>query len=51
MEDNFNCDICGIDIENDGEGSAFCNGSAFSNVGYDDRIACINCCGNIKFEE
>ena len=29
---NLECDFCNVFIENDGEGSAFCNGSAFSNV-------------------
>ncbi len=40
---NLECDFCNIFIENDGEGSAFCNGTAFSNIGFDDRIACPDC--------
>ena len=40
---NLECDFCNVVIENDGEGSAFCNGSAFSNIGVDDRIACPDC--------
>lgn len=43
-DNNFECDFCGIIISNDGEGSAFVDGSAFSNVGEgDDRIACESC--------
>jgi hypothetical protein len=49
-EENLNCDFCLLEIENDGEGSAFCDGTAFSNVGYDERIACSDCCGNLKVE-
>ena len=49
-QDNFKCDFCNVFIENDGEGSAFVDGSAFSNVGVDDRIACPDCCGQIKEE-
>ena len=48
---DLSCDFCNIKIPNDGEGSAFSDGSAFSNLGYDDSIACSNCCGNIKIEE
>jgi len=40
---NLECDFCNLFIENDGEGSAFCNGTAFSNIGVDDRIACPDC--------
>ena len=42
------CDFCSAEIKNDGEGSAFSNGTAFSNVGTDDRIACADCCGNME---
>jgi len=42
---NLNCDFCNGEIENDGEGSAFSNGTAFS--GTDERVACENCCGSI----
>ena len=46
-QDNFSCDFCGIEIEN-----TTCDlGSAYTNLGYDDRVACEDCCGNIKFEE
>ena len=48
---DLTCDFCNVQIKNDGEGSAFCDGSAYSNVGYDDRTACENCCGQIHFEE
>ena len=44
------CDFCNVVIENDGEGSAFCNGMAFTSpyasceeVLSDDRIACPDC--------
>ena len=40
---NLECDFCNVCIENDGEGSAFCDGTAFSNIGVDDRIACPDC--------
>ena len=39
----LDCDFCNVLIENDGEGSAFCNGNAFSNLGVDDRIASPDC--------
>ena len=42
-DNNFECDFCGNIISNDGEGSAFVDGSAFSNIGVDDRIACPDC--------
>tara|TARA_R110000803_G_C11708627_1_gene286573 strand:- start:30 stop:449 length:420 start_codon:yes stop_codon:yes gene_type:complete len=53
-QDNIQCDFCGEEIENrtsffDGD-SAFLDGSAFTNLGYDDRVACADCAGNIKFE-
>lgn len=48
---NLECDICKILIENDGEGSAFTDGSAFSNVGVDDRIACPKCAFYLKQED
>ena len=50
--DSLLCDFCGSSIENF-DGSAFSDGSGFSNFPYDTRIACIRdeCCGNIKFEE
>ena len=48
---NFNCDFCNKEIENDGEGSAFSDGTAFSNIGTDDRIACADCCGELNLEE
>jgi len=54
-QENFPCDFCDEEIENwtDEQGgmSAFSDGSAYSNIGYDDRIACTDCCGNIKFED
>lgn len=53
-QDNFPCDFCGVEIENvtsDLNGmSAFLDGSAFTNIGYDDRVACEDCCDQIKFE-
>lgn len=48
---NLECDFCKILIENDGEGSAFTDGSAFSNVGVDDRIACPKCAFYLKQED
>ena len=55
FQDNFPCDFCGVEIENvtcELVGSfAFLDGSAFTNLGYDDRVACEDCCGNIKFED
>ena len=54
-QDNLQCDFCKKEIENvtcDLVGmSAFLDGSAFTNLGYDDRVACENCCDQIKFEE
>ena len=54
-QDNFPCDFCGKEIENvtsDLDGmSAFLMGSAFTNLGYDDQVACEDCCDQIKFEE
>ena len=55
FQDNFPCDFCGEEIENvtsymDGM-SAFLDGVAFTNLGYDDRIACEDCCGYIKFND
>jgi len=47
----ISCDFCNVLIESDGEGSAFCDGSAFSNVGIDDRIACSNCIGYLNEEQ
>jgi len=46
----FNCDFCNKEIENDGEGSAFSDGTAFSNIGTDDRIACVKCCEKLITE-
>ena len=55
FQDNFPCDFCGEEIENTTsviEGmSAFNDGSAYSNLGYDDRVACEDCCGYIKFND
>ena len=48
---DLTCDFCNVQIKNDGEGSAFCDGSAYSNVGYDDRITCSDCCGQLQLEE
>jgi len=48
---NFNCDFCNKEIENDGEGSAFSDGTAFSNIGTDDSIFCADCCGELNLEE
>ena len=48
---NLNCDFCSAEIKNDGEGSAFSDGTAFSNIGTDDRIACSDCCGQLEREE
>ena len=48
MKEHLECDFCNVFIENDGEGSAFCNGTAFSNVGVDNRIACPNCVDYLK---
>ena len=43
-DNNLECDFCGNIIFNDGEGSAFVDGTAFSNVGEgDDRISCESC--------
>ena len=54
-QDNFPCDFCGKEIENTTSEiygmSAFNDGSAYSNLGYDDRVACENCCGYIKFND
>jgi len=54
-QDNFPCDFCGEEIENTTSEivgmSAFLDGVAFTNLGYDDRVACENCCGNIKFRD
>ena len=54
-QDNFPCDFCGVEIENVtcefGGMSAFTDGSAYTNLGYDDRVACEDCCGQIEFEE
>ena len=47
----MNCDFCDVEIKNDGEGSAFCDGSAFSNVGIDERVSCAECCENIELEK
>ena len=47
----MNCDFCGVEIKHDGEGSAFCDGSAFSNVGIDERVSCEECCENIELDE
>ena len=47
---NLNCDFCNVNIP-DEEGSSFSDGTAFSNVGHDDRIACSDCCGQINLEE
>ena len=44
------CDFCGKKLPSI-EGSAFCDGSAFSNIGYDDRIACSNCIEKLTIEE
>ena len=44
--DSLICDFCNINIPND-EGSAFCDGSAFSNVGIDERVSCAECCGKL----
>ena len=46
----MDCDFCGVHVECE-EGSAFNDGTLYSNVGYDDRVACKDCCGNIKFKE
>ena len=48
---NLNCDFCSAESKNDGEGSAFSDGTAFSNIGTDDRIACSDCCGQLEREE
>ena len=54
-QENFPCDFCGEEIENtmcEITGmSAFNDGSAYTNLGYDDRNACTDCCGYIKFED
>ena len=42
------CDFCSAEIKNDGEGSAFSDGTAFSNIGTDDSISCADCCGNME---
>tara|TARA_R100000781_G_C4057286_1_gene119808 strand:+ start:675 stop:842 length:168 start_codon:yes stop_codon:yes gene_type:complete len=44
------CDFCGEKLPSI-EGSAFCDGSAFSDIGYDDRIACSNCIGKLTTED
>ena len=44
----MNCDFCDVEIKHDGEGSAFCDGSAFSNLGIDERVSCAECCGKIQ---
>ena len=49
-EEGVECDFCGAWVKCE-DGSAFSDGTLFSNVGYDNRLACANCCGNIKFEE
>ena len=48
---NLECDFCNVFIENDGEGSAFCDGTAFSNIGVDDRIACPDCIDYLNEDE
>ena len=40
---NLNCDFCNVEIENDGEGSAFSNGTAFCHLDFSDDIACESC--------
>jgi len=46
------CDFCNVflckSVDTD---VAFNDGTVFSNVGHDDRIACVKCCGNLKSEE
>ena len=41
--DNFNCDFCGKEIENDWEGGCFDDGTAFCHLDFSDDIACESC--------
>ena len=50
MKEGLNCNFCGVFVESE-DGSAFSDGTLYSNFGYDDRVACSQCCGNIKFSE
>ena len=42
-QDNFLCDFCGKEIENDWEGGCFQDGTAFCNLDFSDDIACASC--------
>ena len=50
MKEGLNCDFCGVFVECE-DGSAFSDGTLYSNIGHDDRVSCSQCCGNIKFKE